>query len=69
MRKFLPLAVRLLVLAGVVAVAAAAPGARADGVCPNLCCNASCIGVYECHHTPEGCVCTPYCVLLPPNAH
>jgi hypothetical protein len=67
MPRFLQLAVRLLVLAAVIALAFAPAPARATGSCPNLCCNASCIGVYVCHPSPEGCICTPYCVLLPPS--
>jgi hypothetical protein len=66
MPRFLQLAVRLLVLATVIALAAFAPApARATFGCPNLCCNPSCIGVYVCHPSPEGCICSPFCQLLP----
>jgi hypothetical protein len=64
MPRFLQLAVRLLVLAGVLALAFVPAPARAASNCQNICCNPSCIGVYVCHPSSEGCICTPNCVLL-----
>ena len=67
MRKSLKLAFGLCLLAWTLVGALSPSSASASGGCPNICCNPSCIGVYVCHGFPGQCVCTPYCVLLPPS--
>jgi hypothetical protein len=65
MRKSLKLALGLCLMAWSLIGALSPSSASAFFGCPNLCCDPSCIGVYECHSVAGQCVCTPYCVLLP----
>jgi hypothetical protein len=67
MRKSLKLALGLCLLAWSLAGVLSPRSARAASNCTNICCNPSCLGVYVCHEVDDECVCTPYCVLLPPS--